>query len=432
MTLTLVTLTAVGRMTRQSPTKAVVRSAGLALLTAVLASQFAWVDGVVASGHLAGSSSPSGPIQGLCAAPGHAVSDRAAPISAAPNQSSDASSVTWEVVVAGESEGCGVTRIVDWDGGFAGLGGASLWLSTDGLEWRRSPLADLDPALTGSLVQIVGYGGGLVLAAPEGPVLRMWSSEDGRVWDSTTDERLATDGEVLGPVTLLVHDGRIVAVAGVRDDDQPNRSCETGPCANATRIWTSTDGVSWRSALLRDEHGDLIVDERGAPWIPGYAAIGFDRFVMPSPRSSWLASQDGHRWTDVGGTTTGRLAYRGRDGYTYALGRTPSGSGEDLDVVIRSTDLTDWHRVFRVPDASWSAMTIDAGDDGVIVAGSGDPDVAWLATSSDGLAWSVSSDEEGMVDGAIEDVAVGHGRYVAVGPGPGPTIWTRPTATVSP
>lgn len=163
--------------------------------------------------------------------------------------------------------------------GFVAVGatrddGATVWTSTDGLDWRRS--AALGDAAIGG---VTAGGPGLVAVGSTGG-----PQSDGRIWTSA-------DGLAWAGVDTLP-EGEVGGVTSARD---VLFGFGWGPT-----LWRSTDGLAWESVpdqpslrrTLNDEGIGAVV---GMPW--GFVAVG----SMTCPASTrqcpaaWT-SADGLRW----------------------------------------------------------------------------------------------------------------------------------------
>ena len=120
-------------------------------------------------------------------------------------------------------------------------GDAVAWTSVDGINWRRTPAGQ--PALGGAgeqkIFAVTTGGPGLVAVGYDNGVATVWVSKNGLTWRRASiaqsdSRRVAVWSEMLG---VTVGKPGLVAVGVVG----------TGSGGSDAAVWTSKDGLSWKS-----------------------------------------------------------------------------------------------------------------------------------------------------------------------------------------
>lgn len=128
-------------------------------------------------------------------------------------------------------------------------GRLAVWTSTNGDSWE--PVAGLQAILLDYPFEdhgVTTFGGQLVVW--NGSWLLI--SRDGREWERQL-LRAASDPPMAGLVSDILADGdRLVAVGARGCTSQELRAHGTGMCGYGA-VWTSTDGRSWRSAVINEQ-----------------------------------------------------------------------------------------------------------------------------------------------------------------------------------
>lgn len=231
---------------------------------------------------------------------------------------------------------------------------AVVWLSDDGVEWRR---AEGGPDLQGAqLIDVIATDDGFVAAGgfPSRDAGGMWSSADGEIWTLTT-----TPEPFSRAFTWAVTEGGpgFVAVGWLRNDD-PAVGFEPA-------FWTSGSGLTWTLAPTPDgAPGSQVRDVVSSD--AGLVAVG--DLVQGGRAFAW-ASADGTSWELVeghetfdGAVATGVTAFDG--GVIAVGGRNVDDGGVWLTAdghrwaVVEDPELADAYLVDALPVA-----------DGVIVVG---------------------------------------------------------------
>jgi hypothetical protein len=296
-------------------------------------------------------------------------------------------------------------------------GPATVWTSSDGATWTRTPADDLDRSVildmrsggpgflaTGyeerpiwtsedgvswsRLPGRIGSSGDISAVAPGGPGLvavgsfpGAWFSSDGETWERASvppvppDVYLGDDGKHPQVFLSDVAEGadRLVAVGETLLDDNSYRVV----------VWTSGDGRSWTDVPIQAEvfpSGSSIYDLTSGP--DGFVAIG-----RAGNLAAIWTSADGRRWRLVFpgpgvfvGSGVQLSSVAATDAGYVAVGASAVCSGQGCPsreaVVMTSTDGETWVRVpsapvFRVDDPRDPEKTEGAGMSEVVPWGSG-------------------------------------------------------------
>ena len=265
--------------------------------------------------------------------------------------------LTWTDVTPDDFASIGIASVVEYDGMLVGVGRgdtinvdaqeAAVYLSDDGLAWRKVTTADQH---IGQMIDVVATDDGLfaVGGVPGADAAGVWHSTDGEAW-----ERIGGDFEHAFMWAIAEGGPGLVAV-GWRRNPEPDLAVWTSADACATwelapdpegfagfeatdvaqlpdgtlvmvggafdgsggRIWTATDGLAWTIAL----------DDMGAAFArsltltqAGLIGVGGDDQMQGR---AWI-SADGTTWsplgdplpnayfTDVVETDDGRLLFTG-------------------------------------------------------------------------------------------------------------------------
>ena len=253
----------------------------------------------------------------------------------------------------------------------------TVWTSSDGIAWDRSPASPDVFGESGAMLDVVRTEHGLVAAggfytARDDVELiqpSVWLSPDGvqweRVWQGEAYD-YTTASAITGFQALATSaDGRVVGV-GTAVNDQ-------GEFVGA--IWTSTDGRTWEridqnsGAFASGTDSDVsILDVASGPG--GFVAVGSDG---GTDVAIWH-SPDGYVWTRVD-TATQAFNSTGTISSVAALDKGyvaagPHGFADQRGgwvTLWTSVDGATWDRVHAIGDGY--AMAIVAADAGIAVAG---------------------------------------------------------------
>ena len=199
---------------------------------------------------------------------------------------------------------------------------AAIWTSPDGLTWQRA--ADIPSFALVEIAGIARLGAQLVAVggSSEDPSLRAWTSDDGRTWRpvSGTDSMKVVAGGPAATGRVLVAsagDGTVVrstdgrhwtvvtssALRGWMEDITASGGRfvgvgaspalgEAGSPPSPARAWTSTDGRTWRQAVLRPA---------ASGWLHLVAAHGREYVALGEGFGPTFAyrSSDGRTWTKL-------------------------------------------------------------------------------------------------------------------------------------
>lgn len=188
--------------------------------------------------------------------------------------------------------------------GWAG-GRAAVWVSSDGVDWRRVPHDDAVFGTSGEIRHVVGASFGLVAvgaaAAGEGADEEVvaWVSPDGSEWTRSPlghgAEAFALDylGWANTRLDVVAWEDLVVAVGALdRDGDWTYRPA----------VWITDDGITWET--IGDDSAEAISTPDGddatlvavAPYEDGLVAIGFTGDVARYPDYAMWTSQVGRDW----------------------------------------------------------------------------------------------------------------------------------------
>lgn len=314
--------------------------------------------------------------------------------------------VTVASVARGPAGYVAVGTIVDGSVGELGATGPihpGIWVSTDGVSWKRGNAAALG---TSSPVQVVANGSAYLILAYQAADRVILRSTDASTWTDVTP----TAGQV---VRLLVGGPGFVASGWVDP-------------GGAAAVWTSVGGRTWSRVYQESTATTTIVGGSVAPdgriLLVGQVASG----VGP-PTPAALVSSDGVQWTratDAGLPTsmTFDTVGVGADGAWYGAGfdSTQGGIG-----IWRSTDGLTWTptgfgdaQQTELPGDTGSARSVFAfaGSTWVLAYTSccGDPPQRTLR-SSDGTTWQRVDRGTAVTGAHLTDMLIEPQRLLAVG-----------------
>ena len=227
-----------------------------------------------------------------------------------------------------------------------------LWLSGDGVTWRRLPEASQAFADISGL-QIVGGASGFVAWGDANGGTVIFHSNDGLRWD-----RSPTGTGLAGMQIRAVkpYRGGFVAVgAQLPPTEAAGSVLSNGGPDGPAAAWWSPDGRSWGDADVDPGYG-LLRLEVGAQGLLAFGGGSCSGCVGPA--IVWR-SDDGRRWRQLGSDVADWPAY-GSDG-ARIIRFDYQGSG----AVSVSTDGEAWQRLGDVGIASTSGLTV--GANGVLV-----------------------------------------------------------------
>ncbi|HEU0235949.1 MAG TPA: hypothetical protein VFR14_05855 [Candidatus Limnocylindrales bacterium] len=258
--------------------------------------------------------------------------------------------------------------------------GPMAWTTTDGTVWERQ--AVFDPATGPGLRSVAQIGDLLVAVGPGDSSTAVWTSTDGRAW--TRAYYVSVDNST---VVTKDFEGAMAAVAA-----RPSQFVAVGLTVGGLTsdfggaAWTSADGHAWSPA-------PASVSLRRAPLLdvtvggPGFVAVGgIDGAVAmtSSDGVSWLL----HDLVDRLGNLQLRAVAAGSNGRLVTVGSV-AGAG----AVATSDDGVSWSLVPCQPVLQGASLeTVVAIPDGFVAAGSrnlGERSVMSIWTSSDGVTWSI-------------------------------------------
>jgi photosystem II stability/assembly factor-like uncharacterized protein len=215
-----------------------------------------------------------------------------------------------------------VITVTATDGGWIAGGSAGpelgmrrprMWTSTDGRAWQTVP--DLTDAADGEIVEILPLEDGYLALGQLGTVQHpngsvAWQSEDGQDWTRIDDPALGT---ALVAAGAIGQDGRLIAVGTSLD-------------AREAVVWVSADGRSWERLPEEESrlfHGQKIRMTDVIATSGGWVAVGDESSIQRPTGKSWLSS-DGLVWTESPLQPSLEhaevLGVARREGYLYAVG----------------------------------------------------------------------------------------------------------------
>jgi hypothetical protein len=282
---------------------------------------------------------------------------------------------------------------------------AAVWVSDDGVEWRRVEDPDLESADRFGLIhQVVAGPAGLLAVGATLPSsgedsLILWSSPDGEEWD-----RVAEIGGVGGFPVVGLDDGWLAIGNGLREGPQ---------------VMRSSDGSEWNAvthpafASIETGYGTYVMD--AAVTDGGVVAVGNDLGCGGSTMSGaiWF-SPDGETWERIAPERFCDAAWHAFEsvgvspsGAVYALG-----SGGELWVATDPAEPDSWQPT-SAGDGPKCAPEAWLGD---VVAGTGS--ASFCVSEDAAQRWLPVDRNEGPFAEADElpvSVVAFDGRFVAVG-----------------
>ena len=287
---------------------------------------------------------------------------------------------TWTDITPADFASIGIVSVVEFDGMLVGVGRgdtinteaeqAAVYLSEDGVEWRKVETAD---PLIGQMIDVVATDDGLfaVGGVPGADSAGVWHSPNGEAW-----ERIGGDLDHAFLWAIAEGGPGLVAV-GWRRNPEPDLA-----------VWTSADaGATW----------ELAPDPEGFAGFEGtdVAALPDGSLAMVG---SALDGSDGRIWTSTDGIDW-TMAVETLDGaYARSLAATPNGlvavgGGDDMrGRAWHSTDGTTWAPLGEpVAEAFFtSAMAVEGGvlvtgatQTGTVETGIDSRAGIWLSSSGD-------------------------------------------------
>ncbi len=267
----------------------------------------------------------------------------------------------------------------------------AIFTSQDGTNWMSRDSG------TTSFLYAIAYGNGRFVAVGDGGAVVL--SEDGSTWRSLDNLHSITSGN--GILAVVGARGTILtSTDGVTWNDRTGGNT-TGldeiifannmfiAVGNAGAVLTSADGVTWAShasGTANELHG--ITHDNGL-------------FVAVGRNGTILTSTDGISWTSRSSGTTSYLK-----SVTYGSG-TFVAVGNLSSNVLTSTDGVTWaSRDLPVPYSLNFDAIVYANGTFVAVG-----DAGYVATSSDGITWSVSSTSTYL---NLRAVTYANGTFVVV------------------
>lgn len=333
--------------------------------------------------------------------------------------------------------------VVDGDTIWATGDGGAIWRSSDAITWTTVELPGDEP------VRDLAHGpnGYVALGCDKRPfncvVPIAWSSADGTTWRRTV---IDTGGV---PVSLDAVDwfaGRFIVSAmaclsgaeggsggsvpggpgvtlAMARSGGPDVATAPAPCPPHYAMWSSTDGVAWRSM------GAPLCEDRCRS--AGLVVLGDIAYQVGRWSTLWR-STNGRTWTQAK-----RMVPHGD-----LVALEPSGRGlvavaqvwaDGRLMVFRSSDGVRWVSDPAQPElvgAMSGRVAIAATPTGLVMVGSrgGPDDVTHAAvwTAVPGKAWTVTTADRDFLD-SIVDVAVFDGKVVLLAASQlGAQVWTRP------
>ena len=258
---------------------------------------------------------------------------------------------TWTDITPSNFASIGIVSVVEFDGMLVGVGRgdtinteaeqAAVYLSEDGVDWRKVETAD---PLIGQMIDVVATDDGLfaVGGVPGADSAGVWHSPDGEAW-----ERIGGDLEHAFLWAIAEGGPGLVAV-GWRRNPEPDLA-----------VWTSADaGATW----------ELAPDPEGFAGFEGtdVAALPDGSLAMVG---SALDGSEGRIWTSTDGIDW-TLAVETLDGaYARSLAATPDGlvavggGGDMRGRAWHSIDGTTWAPLGEpMPESFFtSAMAVEGG-----------------------------------------------------------------------
>jgi hypothetical protein len=208
---------------------------------------------------------------------------------------------------------------------------AIAWFSSDGREWRAVPIDSFDPSFARSVAS--NAAGEIVAVGWRGSSPAAWNSKNGRTWVAADVPHLGEDAE------------RMITVTATETGWIAGGSAGPELGARRARVWTSTDGRTWQSVPDGPAFGDgevVAILARQS----GYLAFGQLGTVQHQTGSVAWRSGDGLAWTKIADpalkTALVAAAAVNPNGDLVAVGTSLDAREA---VVLRSSDGQSWERL---------------------------------------------------------------------------------------
>ena len=354
------------------------------------------------------SAAPSGSPAPGASTPGSSTPGSASP-SASPSESPDEpADLTWErLEIPQLGQDSAVVDIVAGGPGFVALAisgpaATTILLSPDGREWSTAPQPEWSNA---GLVSLVEADGRLIAVGRDTTdvdtdVAMVWISEDGVEWRRAPG---GPDLEGAQLIDVVETDDGLVAIGGY-------------PTQDAAGAWTSPDGEIWTRAAPTDsfQHAFVWAVAAGGP---GLVAVGWRRSDNPTGFDpAFWTSVDGSEWT-LSATPEGAAGAQVRDvaasgDAMVAVGDLLMG-GQALAWV--SADGTTWETI-TAPDSFGEASLADVVSTprGFVALGGRNVDDGGFWTSADGRDWTLL-DDPAFADASLADALAVDDDLIVVG-----------------
>lgn len=373
------------------------------------------------------------------------VTEASATSDASPTTTEDPANLAWTRVSVDNGEGhqSWMSSVVALEARLVAVGtdllngdaDAAVWVSSDGLTWNRVPHDEGTFGGDGwqSMHAVAAVDGGVVAVGEDrgsdgdhfGAV---WMSSDGVSWRRIRDESAFTGSQGQTIHDVVAHGSRIVAVGA--DLPRAERGQALQEDLGVAAVWVSDDGNTWARIAPDQFAADTTrlihaVASRGSAVV----AVGFGHTRTTVNAAVWI-STEGLRWKNV----ESEVLHSPVAESMTALAPTSSGfvamgsSGVDV-AVWTSANGTDWAKVAHDPNVFGGTLqdhltvtSVEAFGPGLVAVGhvSTDNDledaVVWI--SPDGITWARLSDRVvfgGPGQQMIEAVASFAGHLVAVG-----------------
>ncbi|MDQ2688944.1 MAG: hypothetical protein M3Y29_01540 [Chloroflexota bacterium] len=287
----------------------------------------------------------------------------------------------WRDVTPAGFESFGIASVVEHDGMLIGVGRgntidvdaeeAAVYLSEDGLEWRKVETAE---QLVGQMIDVVSTDDGLyaVGGVPGADSAGIWHSTDGETWTRT-------GGDFEHSFMWAIAEGGpgLVAVGWRRNPDP------------SAAVWTSPDGVEW--TMSPDPEGfelfegtDVLTTDDGTLVMVGSSFTG-------QGGQMWF-SEDGVDWelAEVAGGLEGR--------YARTAVRTPAGiiavggSEEMAASAWISTDGRSWEPLGEPHDGAYFNAAY-VTDDGLLAMGATQAGAVETGIEAYAMIWTAALDD---------------------------------------
>ncbi|MBU1494054.1 MAG: hypothetical protein KJ956_08815 [Actinobacteria bacterium] len=312
---------------------------------------------------------------------------------------------------------------------------AAVWVSSDGLTWSRVPHDEVTFGGDGwqSMHAVAAFDGGVVAVGEDrgsdgGHIGAVWVSTDGVSWRRVRDESAFKGSQGQTIYDLVAHGSRIVAV-GVDIPRTEGGQALQGDLGGAA-VWISDDGSTWTRIAPDQFAADTTrlihaVASRGTAVV----AVGFGQTLTTVNPAVWI-STEGLSWRSVESEVLQSPVAESMTALTATSSGFVAMGSSGIDVAVWTTaNGTDWERVALDPNVFGGTLqdhltvtSVEAFGRGLVAVGhvSTDNDledaVVWI--SPDGIAWARLSDSVifgGPGQQMMEAVASFAGYIVAVG-----------------